>query len=155
MLSDQTRVDSFTGFVEINESKVRRALTAVFGTEAGRDAAADAFAVAWTHWDRVEGMDNPVGYLYRIGYNSARRPGRSGVAGDFDQIADHIPWVEPGLGPALAALPDQQRIVVALVHAYEWSLSEVAMLLEVSKSTVQTHEQRAMKRLRKQLGASK
>jgi DNA-directed RNA polymerase specialized sigma24 family protein len=40
---------------------------------------------------------------------------------------------------------------VFLVHGHQWSLSEVATLLEISKGTVQTHMERGMERLRREL----
>jgi hypothetical protein len=30
---------------------------------AGRDAAADALAYGWEHWERIKDMKNPIGYL--------------------------------------------------------------------------------------------
>jgi len=89
-------------------------------------------------------MENPAGYLYRVGYNTAKKPKRADLVGDFTDVYERIPWVEPELAPALAGLSEQQRTVIALIHGFEWSLNEVAEMLEISKSTVQTHEQRAM-----------
>ena len=152
MLSDQIRVDSFTGFVAANEARVRRALTASFGSEAGREAAADAFAYAWQHWDRIRLMENPCGYLYRIGHNQARNADPVILGHDLGRMVDGMPWVEPGLGEAIASLSNQQRTVFALLHGYEWTMSEVAELLGISKGAVQTHERRAKKRLRRALG---
>ena len=67
MLSDQTSVDAFSTFVVEVEPRLRRALTATFGPEVGREAAAEALAYGWTHWERVGAMDNAAGYLYRVG----------------------------------------------------------------------------------------
>lgn len=58
-----TRADSFTQFVREHETPLRHALIAECGGERGREAAADAFAYGWEHWDRVAGLANPVGYL--------------------------------------------------------------------------------------------
>jgi DNA-directed RNA polymerase specialized sigma24 family protein len=62
------------------------------------------------------------------------------------------PWVEPGLPDAFTALSEMQRIVVALLHGYQWSMSEVAEHLGITKATVQTHDQRGLDRLRHKLG---
>jgi RNA polymerase sigma-70 factor (ECF subfamily) len=67
---------------------------------------------------------------------------------------ERAPWVEPELSTALAALPEQQRVVVMLLHCFEWSMSEVAELLQVSKSTVQTHAERGMAQLRERMGVT-
>ena len=51
---DEVVVDTFTAWVDSVESRLRHALTASFGPQVGRDAAADALAYAWEHWDRVK-----------------------------------------------------------------------------------------------------
>lgn len=71
-------VRSFEVFVAEVEPRLRRALVAGFGPVAGRDAAAEALAIAWERWEKVRGMDNPAGYLYRIGQNRARRVVQTG-----------------------------------------------------------------------------
>ncbi len=54
MLPDETKTDAFTEFVSHIEAKLRYALAAALGTEYGRDAAAEALAYSWEHWDRVQ-----------------------------------------------------------------------------------------------------
>ena len=44
---------SFEAFVVEAEPKLRRALVAIHGFEEGRDAAAEALAYAWEHWERL------------------------------------------------------------------------------------------------------
>jgi len=152
LLSDQTRVDTFSTFVVEVEPRLRRALTATFGPEVGREAAAEALAYGWTHWDRVGAMDNPAGYLYRVGRDRGRSVPRPDYAGAVDVAVSEMPWVEPQLPLELADLPEQQRVAFTLIHGYQWRFSEVAEFLGVTKSTVQTHEGRAMDRLRDRLG---
>lgn len=60
-------------------------------------------------------------------------------------------WVEPKLASSLSALSKQQRVAVLLVHGAGWTHLEVAELLGISPSTVQTHVERAMRRLRRQI----
>jgi RNA polymerase sigma-70 factor (ECF subfamily) len=73
MLPDETKADSFTEFVVGTETRLRHALTAAFGPERGREGAAEALAYGWEHWDRIGKMENPAGYLYRVGRDHARR----------------------------------------------------------------------------------
>lgn len=97
-------------------------------------------------------MENPAGYLYvRSRQRGRKRPERRPVALVPVDSAP-MPWVEPGLPDALVNLPHQQRVVVMLLYCFEWTMSEVAEFLEVSKSTVQTHAERGMARLRSQMG---
>ncbi len=140
----------FASFYEQVEPRLRAALTSRYG-EAGRDAAAAALAWAYEHQDRVRALDDPVGYLYRVGQSKHRRR-REGVPTVVRQL--DLPDVEPGLAPALSALPTRQRQVVLLVHGHGWTLAEVARTLELGKSTVQTHLERGMASLRERLGAT-
>lgn len=158
--SDQTHAVSslggFEAFVAAHERRLRQALTATFGVDCGREAAADAFAYAWEHWDRVAGMANPAGYLFVVGRDRHRRRFRSRRAKIvFDIGPGHAePWCEPALAAQLAGLSDRERIAVMLVNGFEWSLAEVAELLGVSKSTVQTHAERGMAKLRAGMGVT-
>ena len=151
MLSDDTGVVSFTEFVEEFERPLWQALTSAFGPEVGGEASCEALAYGWEHWDRVSAMDNPGGYLYRVGYDRARRLKPKRLRLPTVDVSRQ-PWVEPGLPAALAGLPESQRIVVGLVHGYQWTLSEVASYLGVSKGTVQTHLNRGLRKLRRKLG---
>jgi RNA polymerase sigma-70 factor (ECF subfamily) len=139
----------FEAFVERVELKLRIALTAVFGQEIGRDAAAEALAYGWEHWDQISGMENPVGYLYRVGRTSQRRrkePIWAAVP------VDVTPTVEPGLPSAIRGLSEKQRLAVVLVHAYGWDRGEVASLAHISVSSVDTHLSRGLTKLRDSLG---
>ena len=152
MLSHQEKTDSFTEFFFDVEPRLRGALTAALGAEVGREACAEALAYGWEHWDRVAVMDNPAGYLYRVGRGRGRRM-RTRRRIPFSPVSVDSPgWFEPGLAAALARLPERQRVVVSLLHGYGWSMAEVAGLLGVGKSTVQSYDERAMTRLRRRLG---
>lgn len=154
MLSDQVVTETYGAFVAENECRLRQALISCLGNDAGRDAAAEAFAYGWEHWERVSEMDNPVGYLFTVGRDRGRRVGRRRRVGFPAPEAVGAPWVEPGLSGALASLPPRQRQVVMLLHCFDWTMSEAADLLGISKSAVQTHERRGMRRLRRRLGVT-
>jgi RNA polymerase sigma factor (sigma-70 family) len=153
MGQEQMAEQSFTDFARLVEPRLRRSLTALFGSEAGKDAAADALLEGWRRWERVREMENPVGYLYTIGCNAGRRAGRSAprFPASFDDPAS---WVEPGLPEALEALPDRQRQVVMLVHGYGWTHAEVAEVLGMARTTVQKHGERGVAKLRSVLGVN-
>lgn len=142
----------FSAFVRRTEPKLLQALVATYGAVDGREAAVDALSWAWEHWERLDGVCNQVGYLYRVGQTATRRfasrqlPLIRQVRAD-----DRLPEVDPGLVPALGRLSLQQRAVVMLVCAFDWSQVEVADLLEVSTSTVREHLNRALGRLRNEL----
>ena len=145
-------VEDFRGFFERTEPKLRRALVAGYGP-VGADATADALAHAWEHWDRVASMENPAGYLYRVGQSKLRwyrrRPPPSAPPSP-----DPEHWFEPELGPALAGLSRPQRTAVVLCHGFGLTHREVGELLGVSPSTVQNHVERGLAKLRARLEVS-
>jgi len=141
--------EDFVRFVETTGPRLHRALVARFGWEDGREAAAEALAFAWEHRLELAEMDNPVGYLYRVGANRSRSRRKTRVL--FPEPATQEPWFEPQLGQGLAALPERQRVAVVLIHGYGWSSSEVADVTGLKRSTVQTHLERGLARLRKHL----
>jgi RNA polymerase sigma-70 factor (ECF subfamily) len=148
----RTDTDTFTGFVERVGPRLKHALISSLGGEVGREATAEALAWAWEHWDRLTEMDNPAGYLYRVGrsrgvgmYRRRRR----------ETAAPHVPTTEhgahpfePGLPGALERLSQKQRAVVVLIHGYGWTYREVAGVLGIAAGSVQKHEERGMRRLR-------
>ena len=143
--------DDFEGWYQSVEPRIRAALVARYGPEAGRDAAAASLVWAWENWDRLRSIDNGVGYLYRVGQSKARRRREGWLSPSVDEAETSY---EPGLPPALAALPTKQRTAVMLVHGYGWSLAEAAEVLGVTKSTVQSHVERGMAALRQRLGVT-
>ena len=92
-----------------------------------------------------------LGYLYRVGQSRGGRMKKRTPVVLPPVASERLPWVEPGLPVAMQRLPERQRTVALLLHAYEWSMSEVAELLGVSRATVQSYSDRAMKRLRRSL----
>ena len=151
MVSSEVKTRSFTEFFTEVEPRLRHALVAALGTEVGRDATAEALTYGWEHWDELQQMSNPAGYLYKVGRSRSRSLYRQPPVLPPTQ-PNRIPEVEPGLPAALARLSEKQRVVVVLVHSLGWSQTDAAELLGVSLGTVHTHLARGMKRLRSELG---
>jgi RNA polymerase sigma-70 factor (ECF subfamily) len=140
--------EGFERFVADVEPRLRRALVALRGPEQGREAVAEALAWAWEHRERALALDNPAGYLYRVGQSRTR--GRRPVWGPAAEPG-RLPDVEPRLPAALAALSERQRVAVFLAHGCGWTHGEVAELLGISASSVANHVARGMARLRAEL----
>ena len=140
--------DEFARFFAEVEPSLRRALVARYGSDRGREATAEALAYAWEHWPRVQAMERPIGYLYRVGQSRTRRWRLSRRDGFPPPDAVEMPWVEPGLPRALNALSERQRVAVVLVCGFGWQLREVADLLGVRTTTVQNHVERGLAKLR-------
>jgi RNA polymerase sigma factor (sigma-70 family) len=145
--------EAFTAFWVDVEPSLRRAFVAAFGVERGREATQEALAWAWEHWDRVAMMTNPAGYLWRVGRSRSRPRRATPVV--LPEAAPSDPSIEPALVPALRALSPHQRAAVILVHGHGWQFREVAQLFGVTVSTVQSHVDRAMVKLRVALGVER
>ena len=144
----------FRDFMVGAEPRLRRGLVAGFGVQVAEEATADAIAYAWEHWDRLRDMDNPVGYLYRVGQTSGRRSTRPLAPVMFTPETSSEHAVEPGLPAAVASLSESQRICTLLVHGAGWTLSEVGELLSVHPGTVAKHAERGLDKLRSELGVA-
>jgi DNA-directed RNA polymerase specialized sigma24 family protein len=145
---EETLRKEFEAFVHDIEPSLRRALVAAYGFERGRDATAEALGWAWEHWDHAKDLDNKVAYLFRVG-QSRSRDRKTPITFERGESSD--PWFDPGLIPALASLTEHQRVAVVLVNGFDWKLREVAELLDVGISTVQSHLERGMRSLRNAL----
>ena len=151
-MGDNDTAAVFTAFVEEIGPRLKQSLIASLGGEAGREATADALTWAWEHWDRVETLSNPAGYLYRLAHNRTISAFHRRLRHGFSAAPVYEePLVEPGLSAALGRLSPMQRTVVLLIHGFGWSYREVADHLGVAAGTVQTHAERAMAKLRKDL----
>jgi RNA polymerase sigma factor (sigma-70 family) len=111
---------------------------------------------AWAHRERLAGMDNPAGYLWRVGTSRSRRLLRwrreqGGLPTDV-AASEHAGWFEPALPAALNRLGRDERVAVVLVHCFDWSYAEVAELLDVPLHTVRNRIHRGMASLRRELG---
>ncbi len=142
------RAVTFDEFVRNVEPRLRRALVALRGVEDGRDAVAEALAWGWEHWDDLQRMENPVGYLFRVG-QSRSRPRRRPRLPPVEPT--YLPEIEPALPRALARLSPMQRGCVWLVHGCGWSHRDAAVALGTSVSAVGTHIERGLRHLRSAL----
>jgi DNA-directed RNA polymerase specialized sigma24 family protein len=144
------RGESFTEFARGAEPRLLRALVAACGPDVGREATAEAIAYGWENWDRLRSMENPIGYLYRVGRTSGtpwlHRPTRLP-----DPPRSEPPWIEPALPAALSRLSRNQQTAVLLIKAHGLAYREVADLLGIGVSTVQKHVDRGLRKLRKEL----
>lgn len=148
MVSDRSDSGSFDRFVPDAERRLSFAFAAAYGPEVGVEATAEALAYAWEHWERLSGMENPLGYLFRVGQSKSRKyRWRRPPVAPLPHVSSE-PWAEPGLLAGLRGLSRNQRMAVVLVEGFEWTQQEVADLLGVSRSSVQKHHQRGLDRLR-------
>ena len=130
--------------------KLMRAFLGTLGPDRSDDALSAAFEWASGNWARLSAMENPVGYLYRVGLTRstpARVPDHLPAAAEIG-----LPDFEPRLVPALLRLSQSQRTAVWLIHACGWSYTDVAAAMDIGESTVGTHASRGLAALRHDLG---
>ena len=140
----------FTRFVKETEPSLSHAFFAAYGSEVGGEVTAESLAYAWEHWSQIRKLTNPAGYLYRVGQSRARWYRRPRVG--FPAVSRfRTPDIEPRLPAALSGLTKNQRLAVVLVYGLEWTEAEVAELIGRSRSTVRTHLERGLARLRDEL----
>jgi RNA polymerase sigma factor (sigma-70 family) len=124
------------------------------------ELASEAIARAWADWSRVSAMENPTGWVFRVGFNLAASHWRRAAARrridarhPLDERSVHVRTAEAmAMHEAISRLSDQQQRVVILRYYAQFSVEETAEALRVSESTVKTQTARAMTRLRALLG---
>jgi DNA-directed RNA polymerase specialized sigma24 family protein len=148
--SDRPTRESFSKLVDERGASLQHALVAALGPEVGSEAVGEAFAYGWEHWDRVGGMDNPMGYLYTVGRNWGRRQYRrkDRTFPAVEMVMESDPLVEPSLPGALATLSERQRVATVLVHGAGWTTTEVAEFLGIDRGSVHKHAERGLDKLR-------
>ena len=140
-----------------------RALTVVSGSqEAAADAVQEAFVKAHQKWRTVGEYDDPVGWIRRVAINRLRDGHRGDVrkeralvrlaAGAPDTVDAAEPTDSDQLGAAMADLPKQQRLSLALYYLEGLSVAETAAALELSEGAVKYHLHQGRERLRSVLG---
>lgn len=119
----------------------------------------DAFLSLYERWDRVSGLPDPVGYLYRTAFNAwkkrsrrAARAIRNAVApappgDDFEAVDDRTV-----VGEALGHLTPRQRAAVVLTELMGLSSEDAGEILGVRAVTARVLASQARAALRERLG---
>jgi RNA polymerase sigma factor (sigma-70 family) len=119
----------------------------------------DAFLSLYERWDRVSGLPDPVGYLYRTAFNAwkkrSRRAARavknvlspSSTADEFE-AAD----ARTVIGEALGHLTPRQRAAIVLTELMGLSSEEAGEILGIRAVTARVLASQARASLRDRLG---
>ena len=118
---------------------------------AAEDVAQDAFTAAFRHWRSVAACDSPGAWVRRVACNRAasvlrrrmveakalvRLAKRTQTAIELDE-GDEAFW------QAVRRLPPRQAQAVALYYFEDYSVREIAAVLDCGEGTVKTHLSRA------------
>lgn len=127
------------------------------------DAVQEAYAAAWSVWDRIRAYDNPGAWVYRVVrqrlWKSAKRWRRvrpldtaefaevRATDGDPERFAEAAATLE-----AMGKLPDRQRMVLAMHCLGQMEQQQIAEELGLSRGAVAASIFKARRKLEKALG---
>ncbi len=159
-ITENAQGNSFEEFFEREKAGLFGALCLVTRDRSqAEELTQDAFLAVYERWDRVSGMDNPGGYLYRTAMNSLRSWNRRtalaakrtfGIAPTDDPIDTFE--ADDAVLHALAPLSERQRAAVVLVDLLGYPSEEAGLILGIRAATVRTHIARAHAELRSRMG---
>ncbi|MEX0984918.1 MAG: sigma-70 family RNA polymerase sigma factor [Actinomycetota bacterium] len=119
------------------------------------DLAQEAFVRVYERWERVGGLEDPIGYLYRTAmnaYRSSYRRAKTALRRHAIQVErdDALVQVEQRARvlELLAHLTDKQRAALVLVDLVGFTSEEAARILRSSPGAVRTQASRARSALR-------
>jgi RNA polymerase sigma-70 factor (ECF subfamily) len=146
-------VRSFEAFYDAESQTLFRRLWLVTGNRSeAEELMQDAFLKVWERWQRVEGMEDPVGYLYRTAMNLFRKRYRRamvairrsiGLTASRDDFADADD--RETVRQVLSTLPARQRAALVLTELLGFSPNDAGSALGVQASTIRSlsHQGRA------------
>jgi RNA polymerase sigma-70 factor, ECF subfamily len=146
----------FDTFVAEESDRLFRALYFVTGSrEDAEDLAQDAFLRLWERWDRIDGIDDPTAYLFRVALNGFRMRRRRALAAVRKRLSppqEHDLFAEAELRADLRSmllnLSPRQRAALVLVDLLEYSSDQAAGILRVRPSTVRNLASQGRRALR-------
>ena len=137
---------AFEALYEAEARTLFRRLWLVTGNRAeAEELMQDAFLSVWERWDRVSGMDDPLGYLYRTAMNLFRKRYRRamlavrrtvGLALSTDDFSDADD--RQVVRHVLATLPPRQRAALVLTEMLGFTSKEAGDALGVTDATVRS-----------------
>jgi len=147
----------FDAFYRLARPSVGRALALTLrDNDLATDAVDEAMVRAYQRWDHVGLLDNPAGWVYRVGLNHARSrlrrllrrvapPAPESIAATEFTVAD------PAIALALDELSIDHRSVVVCRLLLGWSEAQTADALAIRPGTVKSRLSRASKQLERRL----
>ena len=147
---------AFEPFYASQRDAIARALALTLrDNDLAAEATDEAMARAFARWRTVQRLQNPGGWVYRVGLNWARSVlrRRGGPRRRVHEIDEHTLEVrDHELHRALLRLDLDRRAVVVCRYFLGMSEEEIARSLDIKPGTVKSRLHRALHQLEDQLG---
>jgi RNA polymerase sigma-70 factor, ECF subfamily len=151
---------SFEGFFEELAPTLFRRLYLITGDRGeAEEIMQDSFIVVFERWDRVQQMEDPEGYLYRVAFNTHRRHRRRAETALLRTLHIKPPVDEFGavetrtvIAAGLAALTPRQRAALVLTELLGYSSEEAGSIMKVRSSTVRVLAHQGRATMRRHMG---
>jgi RNA polymerase sigma factor (sigma-70 family) len=154
-------VDFEEWYGEQHGGLVRTLILVAPSQDLARDCADEAFSRAYAKWERVSTMTNPIGWTYRVAVNVLRRRVRrhriettllqARVPRD---VTEDLVIPDEELWAAVRALPERQRLAIALRYVADLTEADVAEAMGVRPGTAAATLSKARAQLSKQVQPS-
>jgi len=121
-----------------------RALT---GSSSAEDIAQEAMIAAYRRWAEIEALDAPAAWVRRVCANRStsfirRRAAEARAVvriGGMRQPHTELPATDEAFWVEVRRLPRRQAQAISLHYIYDMQVSDIALTLECSQSTVKAH----------------
>jgi RNA polymerase sigma-70 factor (ECF subfamily) len=151
----------FETFVTDHQDRLFGALCLITGDRfEAEEIVQEAFLRVFERWERISAMDEPAGYLFRVGMNVFRTRRRRAALG----VRRAMGWAPPSSDEfaevevretvlhGLAQVSEDQRAALVVTALYGLSSEEASKVLGVKPSTVRARATRARAALRDAIG---
>ena len=163
---DPTSVEpvlDFEGFFAQESATLFRRLWLVTRDKAeAEDIVQEAFIVVLERWERVQAMEDPTGYLYRVAFNTRRKRSRRAARAVQRLVTrpseppDRFAGAEARtiIGSALDTLTPRQRAALVLTELLGMTSEEASSILKIRPVTVRSLSSQARASMRERIGGT-
>jgi RNA polymerase sigma factor (sigma-70 family) len=155
-------VSSFEEFYQGERDGLFGALVLITGNRhEAEELAQDAFLALWERWERVGGLEDPTGYLYRTAMNAFRKRRRRaalavrrviGMAPQQDAFA--AADARQVVAAALAGLSRRQRAALVMTELLGFSSEDAGRAMGIKPVTVRVLASQGRAAMRQKVGPS-
>jgi RNA polymerase sigma factor (sigma-70 family) len=130
-------------FLDVHD-RLYRALYFITGSSAdAEELMQDAFLTLWERWDRLDTIEDPVGYLFRVALNGVRMRARharmvarkiiptAGARDPFDDVN-----VQQDVRRMLRDISPRQRTAIVLMEIFGYDSEQAARIMGIKPTTV-------------------